>query len=87
MSVVRDKTVDTSVRVDQVFERGNRRELRMELAKSLESASAEDLDEVLALSDRIAVMYEGRILATVDGDAADVALIGQLMGGHREPAT
>jgi simple sugar transport system ATP-binding protein len=48
---------------------------------------SEDLDEVLALSDRIAVMYEGRILATVEGDDADVALIGQLMGGHREPAT
>lgn len=44
---LRDKTVDTSVRVDQVFERGNRRELRMELAKALESASADDLDEVI----------------------------------------
>ncbi len=44
---LRDKTVDTSVRVDQVFERGNRRELRIELAKSLESASAGDLDEVI----------------------------------------
>ena len=44
---LRDKTVDTSVRVDQVFERGNRRELRIELAKSLESASTGDLDEVI----------------------------------------
>lgn len=45
---------------------------------------SEDLDEVMALSDRIAVMYEGRILRTIDGDDADVATIGQLMGGHVE---
>lgn len=43
---------------------------------------SEDLDEVLALSDRIAVMYEGRILKVIDADEADVATIGQLMGGH-----
>ncbi|MFM8897140.1 MAG: ATP-binding cassette domain-containing protein, partial [Actinomycetales bacterium] len=45
---------------------------------------SEDLDEVMALSDRIAVMYEGRILATIDADDADVSVIGQLMGGHVE---
>ena len=44
---LRDKTVDASVRVDQVFERGDRRELRIALAKSLESASTEDLEEVI----------------------------------------
>ncbi|MBU3702007.1 MAG: ABC transporter ATP-binding protein [Acidimicrobiia bacterium] len=45
---------------------------------------SEDLDEVMSLSDRIAVMYEGRILATIDADDADVSVIGQLMGGHME---
>jgi len=45
---------------------------------------SEDLDEVMALSDRIAVMYEGRILGIVSADEADVSVIGQLMGGHRE---
>lgn len=45
---------------------------------------SEDLDEVMALSDRIAVMYEGRVLAMIDGSEADVAVIGQLMGGHVE---
>lgn len=43
---LRDKTVDTSVRLDQVFERGDRRDLRIALAQGLESASAGDLDEV-----------------------------------------
>ncbi len=48
---------------------------------------SEDLDEILALSDRIAVMYEGRIVGLVDADAADVARIGLLMtgGGGDEP--
>jgi cobalt-zinc-cadmium efflux system outer membrane protein len=43
----RDKTVDTSVRLDQVIERGERRELRIAAAKNLESASAEDLSDTL----------------------------------------
>src|SRR5882672_7529863 len=42
---LRDKFVDSSVRVDQVIERGDRRELRLANAKSLESASTEDLSE------------------------------------------
>jgi simple sugar transport system ATP-binding protein len=42
---------------------------------------SEDLDEVMALSDRIAVMYEGKILATIDASEADISRIGMLMGG------
>ena len=42
---LRDKIIDSSVRIDQVIERGDRRELRLASAKSLESASAEDLSE------------------------------------------
>src|SRR5258706_6025279 len=38
----RDRTVDSSIRIDQVIERGDRRELRVANARSLESASAED---------------------------------------------
>lgn len=45
---------------------------------------SEDLDEVLALSNRIAVMYEGRVLETVDRSEADVSRIGLLMGGGVE---
>src|SRR5207245_1849965 len=41
----RDKTVDSSIRVDQVIERGDRRELRLATAQSLASASAEDLSD------------------------------------------
>ncbi|HYT14860.1 MAG TPA: TolC family protein [Burkholderiales bacterium] len=41
----RDKTVDSSIRVDQVLERGDRRELRVATAKRLESASTEDLSD------------------------------------------
>ncbi len=44
---------------------------------------SEDLDEVLALSDRIAVMYEGRIVGLVDASEADVGDIGLLMTGGR----
>ena len=42
---------------------------------------SEDLDEVLDLADRIAVMYEGRVVALVDRDATDVTELGLLMGG------
>src|SRR5690606_6627134 len=44
---------------------------------------SEDLDEVLDLSDRIAVMYEGHITAVVDRADADVTELGLLMGGSR----
>jgi simple sugar transport system ATP-binding protein len=40
-----------------------------------------ELDEVLSLSDRIAVIYRGRIVAIVDGGEADRDRIGLLMAG------
>ena len=43
---------------------------------------SEDLDELLALSDRIAVMSEGRIVHEVDARAADRRTLGAFMGGH-----
>jgi ABC-type uncharacterized transport system ATPase subunit len=38
-----------------------------------------DLDEVLMVSDRIAVIYDGRIVATRDPDSADRRELGELM--------
>ncbi|HZD10515.1 MAG TPA: ABC transporter ATP-binding protein [Candidatus Binatia bacterium] len=40
-----------------------------------------ELDEILSLSDRIAVMYHGRIVATVDAGEATREQIGLLMAG------
>lgn len=40
-----------------------------------------ELDEIMALSDRIAVMYEGQIVATVDADQATREQLGLLMAG------
>jgi cobalt-zinc-cadmium efflux system outer membrane protein len=37
--------VDSSIRIDQIIERGDRRELRVANARSLEAASAEDLSD------------------------------------------
>ena len=48
---------------------------------------SEDLDEVLALSDRVAVIYEGRIVGIVDAADADIAEIGLLMTGGRPSPT
>jgi simple sugar transport system ATP-binding protein len=46
---------------------------------------SEDLDEILALADRVAVMYEGCIVGEVDAATATVDEIGLLMaGGERE---
>jgi simple sugar transport system ATP-binding protein len=42
-----------------------------------------ELDEILALSDRIAVMYEGRIVGEVEGSRASVEQLGLWMGGSR----
>ncbi|MCY4515759.1 MAG: ABC transporter ATP-binding protein [Acidimicrobiaceae bacterium] len=46
-----------------------------------------ELDEVLALSDRVAVMYEGRIVATVDPRTATREEIGLLMAGATPAAS
>ncbi len=42
---------------------------------------SEDLDEVLSLSDRIAVMLDGEIVGVVDADSADKNEIGMMMTG------
>ena len=42
---------------------------------------SEDLDEVLLVSDRIAVMYEGRIIGIVSRDEATPSLLGLMMAG------
>ncbi len=47
---------------------------------------SEDLDEVLALSDRIAVMYEGEIVGIVDRADATVEELGLMMAGVRSGA-
>ncbi|TMF09392.1 MAG: ABC transporter ATP-binding protein [Chloroflexi bacterium] len=42
---------------------------------------SEDLDEILALADRIAVLYNGRITGIVERQHADVEQIGLMMAG------
>ena len=46
-----------------------------------------ELDEVMELSDRVAVMYGGRIVAVLDGRTADKNEVGLLMatGGREAP--
>jgi ABC-type uncharacterized transport system ATPase subunit len=43
---------------------------------------SEDLDEILELSDRIVVMFEGRLVYETPGATADVGAIGRNMAGH-----
>jgi general nucleoside transport system ATP-binding protein len=47
---------------------------------------SEDLEELFEIADRIAVMFEGRILDTVPVAEAEVAQIGLLMAGAEAPA-
>jgi len=42
---------------------------------------SEDLDEILLLADRIAVIYEGRIVGVVPRSTADVQQLGLMMAG------
>ena len=46
---------------------------------------SEDLDEILTLADRIAVMYEGAIAGETTRAAASVEELGLLMAGGRDP--
>jgi ABC-type uncharacterized transport system ATPase subunit len=42
---------------------------------------SEDLDEILMVADRVAVMYEGRIVGIVNAHHVDIAQIGLMMAG------
>jgi simple sugar transport system ATP-binding protein len=48
-----------------------------------------ELDEIIELSDRIGVMYRGRLVAVLDGPSADREQVGLLMatGGRESGAT
>ena len=46
---------------------------------------SEDLEDLLNVSDRIGVMFHGRLMSVIPAAGADIATIGMLMGG-REPA-
>jgi simple sugar transport system ATP-binding protein len=48
--------------------------------------NSSELDEVLALADRIAVIYRGRIVGVVDRADASRELIGLLMAGAVDEA-
>ena len=43
-----------------------------------------ELDEILELSDRIAVMFDGEIIAVVDAEGVTKEQIGLLMAGVKE---
>jgi simple sugar transport system ATP-binding protein len=45
---------------------------------------SEDLDEIMALSDRIAVIYEGRIVGLLSAKQSEQEKLGLLMSGARE---
>ena len=45
---------------------------------------SEDLEELLGLCDRIAVLFDGRVVATFETDDADIEAIGLAMGGKTQ---
>jgi general nucleoside transport system ATP-binding protein len=45
---------------------------------------SEELDDLLTLSDHIAVMFRGEIMGVFERGAADITTIGRLMAGQRE---
>jgi simple sugar transport system ATP-binding protein len=47
---------------------------------------SEDLDEIMSLADRVAVMYEGEVVGEADVEAATVEALGLLMAGGRAGA-
>jgi ABC-type uncharacterized transport system ATPase subunit len=62
--------------------------IRQELMKARDQSTAillisEDLDEILSLSDRILVMYEGQIVGVLSSKEADIETLGLMMGGAK----
>ena len=47
---------------------------------------SEDLDELLSLSDRIVVLYEGRIVGRMEASQAEPERLGMLMAGRGQAA-
>jgi simple sugar transport system ATP-binding protein len=45
---------------------------------------SEDLDEILALSDRVAVIFEGRIIGVIARDDATTEQLGLMMAGVQD---
>ncbi len=66
----------------------HRRAIEMRDAGAAILLVSAELDEVLELSDRIAVMYRGELVATLDGRTANKEEVGLLMatGGREQPA-
>jgi simple sugar transport system ATP-binding protein len=60
------------------------------LARRREGAAvllmSEDLDELIALSDRIVVLYEGRVVGRMEAAGADPERLGMLMAGRGQVA-
>jgi simple sugar transport system ATP-binding protein len=60
----------------------------MEQRTKLKSATlliSDDLDEILSLSDRIAVIYEGKIMGVVNRNEVSIEKLGMMMGGvHKD---
>jgi simple sugar transport system ATP-binding protein len=48
---------------------------------------SDDLDEIMMVADRIAVMYEGKVMGVFDRAEFDREHIGLLMGGRVEAAS
>jgi simple sugar transport system ATP-binding protein len=46
---------------------------------------SEDLDELLELSDRLVVMFDGRLVHETPAATADIKVIGRCMAGHHTP--
>ena len=57
-------------------------EIRL-VMKTARSVSLE-LDEVMDVSDRIAIIYDGTIVDTIDAEGADENHIGLLMAGGKK---
>jgi simple sugar transport system ATP-binding protein len=45
---------------------------------------SEDLDEIMSMSDRIAVMYKGKIVGIIESKEADINEIGLMMAGAKQ---
>jgi simple sugar transport system ATP-binding protein len=47
---------------------------------------SEELDELISLADRMAVIYEGRIVGEMPAEGADIHAIGLMMAGTKVDA-
>jgi ABC-type uncharacterized transport system ATPase subunit len=91
-SLVHDPEVIIAAQPTRGLDVGATHYVRQQLVKQRNRGAAivlisEDLDEIILLADRIAIIYEGQIIGILPNREATAEKLGLMMAGHRQSST